>query len=263
MSSNAEGWADNNYRTIDFGEVEQTINDAQYAWVCENAVSMDAINNQKYTIKHGTLSAIGDAIRGKLNTETKYDPVDMPQAIEEIGSGTENLPNGYLKVNPTWKNFSNLCNARPEIAVNLKYSDTANGTHFISFCQAISTALGQFSIPSLDLRKAETLQNAFLYSDGIVEIGNMDVPNVTDFRVAFNGCTKLQRITFAPSCIKVAIGFPSSNLLDDASIQSIIDGLADLTEQETQTLTFHADVGAKLTDQQKLDISSRNWTLAY
>ena len=51
--------------------------------------------------------------------------------------------------------------------------------------------------------------------------------------------------------------------LSDETIQSIIDGLADLTEQTTQTITFYATVGAKLTDEQKATITAKNWTLAY
>ena len=54
-----------------------------------------------------------------------------------------------------------------------------------------------------------------------------------------------------------------ANLLSDASIQSIIDGLADLTGSTAQTLRLHADVGAKLTDAQKAAASAKNWTLAY
>lgn len=184
----------------------------------------------------------------------------------EIGKAEaiENLPAGYLKVDPTWTLFANLCNGRPSIGLSIKYNDTANGTDFVSMCQSWDTTKGtSFTVPSWDLRKATTIKSMFLYSNGIVEIGEMEIPNVTTTQTAFNGCTKLERISFAPNCIKVSIGFPASNLLDDASIQSIIGGLADLTGKTTQTLTFHADVGAKLTDEQKLDISSKNWTLAY
>lgn len=51
--------------------------------------------------------------------------------------------------------------------------------------------------------------------------------------------------------------------LSAESVQSVIDHLADLTGQTTQTLTFHATVGARLTEAQKTSITSRNWTLAY
>ena len=46
-------------------------------------------------------------------------------------------------------------------------------------------------------------------------------------------------------------------------MQSIIDGLKDLTGAESQTLTFHSAVGNKLTDTQKATITAKNWTLVY
>ena len=36
-----------------------------------------------------------------------------------------------------------------------------------------------------------------------------------------------------------------------------------LTGSTAQTLSLHADVGAKLTDAQKAAASAKNWTLAY
>lgn len=53
-----------------------------------------------------------------------------------------------------------------------------------------------------------------------------------------------------------------SPLLSDASVQNIIDCLADLTGQASQTITFHTDVKAKLTEEQIATITSKNWTLA-
>jgi endonuclease I len=47
------------------------------------------------------------------------------------------------------------------------------------------------------------------------------------------------------------------------SVQSIVDALKDLTGATAQTLTFHADVGGKLTDAQKATITAKNWTLVY
>lgn len=52
-----------------------------------------------------------------------------------------------------------------------------------------------------------------------------------------------------------------SPLLSDASVQNIIDVLADLTGQTAKVITFHADVFDKLTDEQKATITSKNWTL--
>ena len=177
----------------------------------------------------------------------------------------ENLPGGYLKIDPAWTSWLQLFNGRPSMAKNLKYSDSANVTIMQSAFQAwtVGAIGGYATIPSLDMRKVTSIHSMFLYSAGIVEIGEMEIPRVTTTNTAFNGCTALERISFVPNCINVSIGFPSSNLLDDASIQSIIDGLADLTDKTTQTLTLHATVGAKLTEEQKAQVTAKNWTLAY
>lgn len=78
----------------------------------------------------------------------------------------------------------------------------------------------------------------------------------------FLDCPKLENVTFE-GVIGKSINFADSPLLTNASVQSIIDCLKDLTGATAQTLTLHADVGAKLTDEQKATITAKNWTLVY
>ena len=78
---------------------------------------------------------------------------------------------------------------------------------------------------------------------------------------AYNNSLRYVRV--APGSIKVSQNVGAANLLEDGTIQSIIDGLADLTGATAQTLTLHADVGAKLTQAQKDAVSAKNWTLVY
>lgn len=181
----------------------------------------------------------------------------------KAAGGLNDLPAGYLKIDPAWTSWYMLFNGRPSMAQNLTYSDSANVTNFNGAFQSWTSLMGTFTIPSLDLRKATNIGSMFLYSDGIVEIGQMDISNATSVNYAFNGCTRLERITFVPGCIKVSISFLASSLLDAGSVQSIIDGLADLTGKEQQTLTFHATVGGKLNEEQKAQIAAKNWFLVY
>jgi hypothetical protein len=51
-----------------------------------------------------------------------------------------------------------------------------------------------------------------------------------------------------------------SPVLSDESIQSIVDGLAPITN--TKTLTLHADVKAKLTNEQLTTITNKKWSVA-
>lgn len=73
----------------------------------------------------------------------------------------------------------------------------------------------------------------------------------------------LEYIRFAANSIKLNITFRKSEKLTTESVQSIIDGLADLTGSSAQTLTLHATVGGKLTETQKATITAKNWTLVY
>ena len=178
------------------------------------------------------------------------------------GGGEDDLPYGYLKADPTWTDFSYFCQGRRySLGENLKYSDTANGTTFMNMFYGWDS--GTHIIPSLDFRKGTNFNAMFCYSSRIVEIGEMDISNAKSVTNMFLSCSSLERISFAPGCIKISLSFAYSNLLDDASIQSIIDGLADLSGATAQTLTLHATVGAKLTDAQKASASAKNWTLAY
>ena len=78
----------------------------------------------------------------------------------------------------------------------------------------------------------------------------------------FYHCYALKNISFVAGCIKKSISFAQSDKLTDESIQSIIDGLADLTGQTAQTITFHPDVKNKLTEEQIASVTSKNWNIA-
>lgn len=230
---------------------------------------------------------IAETIRAWSGDVAAYRPEEMWSGIEAVywkghadgqeagGGGSydegyeqgktdaiENLPDGYLKVDPTWTDFTQFCAGRRfSLGENLKYSDTANGVTFTQMFYGWDT--GEHIVPSLDLRNGKVFVNMFQYSSAIVEIGEMDISNATNVTNMFFSCTTLKRVYFVRGCIKLSISFAQSSQLEDVAIQSIVDGLADLTGQATQTLTLHATVGAKLTDEQKAAASAKNWTLAY
>lgn len=178
----------------------------------------------------------------------------------------ENLPGGYVKIDPAWTDFTSFCQGRRfSLGKNLKYSDTANGTNFSNMYTGwdYSPDGSLHIVPSLDLRNGKTFTSMFNWSSKIGEIGEIDISSATNVDNMFNYCTELSKISFAPNCIKISISFAASGKLTDASIQSIIDGLANLTGKTAQTLTLHATVGGKLTQAQKDAASAKNWTLAY
>lgn len=90
-------------------------------------------------------------------------------------------------------------------------------------------------------------------------IGELNLENVTQATTPFVKCSNLREIRVKENSISVRIEFSHCSSLSDTSIQSIIDGLA--TVETQHTITFHADVKAKLTEEQKATISAKNWVL--
>lgn len=93
-------------------------------------------------------------------------------------------------------------------------------------------------------------------------IGAIDLTGCINVNSAFYNCYALEDVEFAQGTIPKSIQFNNSPNLTDASIQSIIDGLADLSDGTTQVLSLHADVKAKLTEAQLDVITEKNWSVA-
>ena len=85
----------------------------------------------------------------------------------------------------------------------------------------------------------------------------LDISQVTQTLNAF-ACDNLREIRFVSGTIKVNIDFSRCAKLSAQSIQSIIDGLATVTE--AKTLTLNSTI--ILTDAQKASITAKGWTLA-
>lgn len=75
----------------------------------------------------------------------------------------------------------------------------------------------------------------------------------------FNGCTSLIEVRFTPESIKQNLSFAQSSQLSDESIQSILDGLANVST--TCTLSLNSAVYAKLTEEQKQSATDKGWTI--
>lgn len=114
--------------------------------------------------------------------------------------------------------------------------------------------------PKININNAKLLFNGRYSLQTIVGeldfsfIGDADSQNLT-----FNGCTSLKEVRFTNESIKYNLSFAQSSQLSDESIQSILDGLANVTE--TRTLTLHSKVYAKLTEEQKQSATDKGWTI--
>ena len=114
----------------------------------------------------------------------------------------------------------------------------------------------------VDARKATRFYYVFNYSRNLKTIDKIISAETTPYNSSFYDLRALEEIRFEGT-IGVALDIALSPLLSNASVQSIIDALKDLTGATAQTLTFHKDVGNKLTQAQKDAVSAKNWTLVY
>ena len=117
-------------------------------------------------------------------------------------------------------------------------------------------------------QKATSFYRSFDYCQALETIDGepldfSSAKNADEISYMFNQCVALTNIRVVANSIKFNISFSHSSKLSTDTIQSIIDGLADLTDGTAQTLTLHATVGGKLTDEQKATITAKNWTLVY
>lgn len=111
--------------------------------------------------------------------------------------------------------------------------------------------------------KPNYANNCFANSKLQTILGEIDMSACVNTNGMFSDAYALLEVRFKENTISKAISLANSSKLSDDSIQSVIDGLADLTGATAQTLTLHATVGGKLTEAQKATASNKNWTLAY
>lgn len=178
--------------------------------------------------------------------------------------------------------------------------DLDNAITLAMFLNSTAESDDNIAIKSITVNcpnKIEAMNAAFFchrsYNDNVLEkvTLNVDTSNCTTIRLMFRGCralkiidgkpldlTKctasnatensfalcdaLEKVQFVKETISVNISFANSSALSDETIQSIIDGLADLTGSTAKTLDFESTVVAKLTDEQLAQIWAKNWEVA-
>lgn len=136
---------------------------------------------------------------------------------------------------------------------NLKKLDVSN--FIMDECTNIGYAFGINSIEILDLSKWNvpkvTIALSAFYKQRAIKnlIGGKTIDYVLENNIrCLNG-------------LKTSISFEQSTNLDRASLRALINGLADLTGQTTQTLTIGATLMAKLTNEDIAVAVSKNWTI--
>jgi hypothetical protein len=135
-----------------------------------------------------------------------------------------------------------------------------------SNCAMISSmfanAIGITRVGVMDFRSAKNESDTvFINASGLVTIDKLLVgENTKRYNSWFSGATALENITFEGD-ICSTISFANCAKLTNASVQSIIDHLKDLTGATAQKVSFHSDVLLNLTVEQYDAIAAKNWTI--
>lgn len=210
-------------------------------------------------IEEQTMKDIGNAIRLKSGTEKKLKPYEMPKAIGNIPSVIYpeqyfSVPRFATRTSQMFREASKLTNFTLDFSVaeNLAYCNTMFQQSSAKTIKIIGWS--QKRIYAQDMFREE-------YSLTAITGTPFDGTKMYSYLAAFIYMPKLKEIRFVPNTLSESIKFSHSSVLSDESVQSIIDGLADLTGKTAQIIYFHTSVVKRLTDKQLQQISSKNWAI--
>lgn len=192
----------------------------------------------------------GSSVR--LPTAGKYCEKDIiVTASGGGGNGTEEIEN--LKIL-----YNNLRQISFQNNINMPETIEIDCSNLISLASCFEATRGLKTVLLKNTQKSLSISR-ILFNTLIETIGILDLSGINPnggLTNAFNSAPSLTNIEFVSNTIPASIRF-SSALLSPESIQSIIDGLAYVTTAQTLTLSQSITV----TDEQKLTISNKGWTL--
>lgn len=253
-------------------------------------------------IENATLQDIANAIRNKTGKTEKMLPNQMPVEIESIEAGDGGYEQGFEDGKNSVMDLGRFCDiirfknlnvfGKSEVELNLPNCTTLNRLCFVESPENTNNTVEHLTINAgsptdagwilgasigqldqklkhltlnWDMKNLKKVDYAFygLQALQVIDGVPFDFSSLTSLTGIFHMSTAIVEMRFVPLSIKVNFLLSLHRKLSAETIQSIIDGLADLTGGATQTLTFHSDVGNKLTDTQKATITAKNWTLVY
>ena len=217
----------------------------------------------------------------------------LPDKGVELADTLEQVPQriGEIKAEPMWLSYmsntymmfrkvtfpenTEIVMDVPSITTNM--SETFTGTKNITKIKLICKNADQVIIAdrmifesqqlrTIDLSEFNGTFSSFtqgISSCGALEeiLGELSFTPTCKFASAFMHHYKLREIRFKKGTIHNSIGFVYAYVLSNDSVNSIIEGLADLTGATAQNLSFDKAVYDKLTDEQKDAVTAKNWTL--
>jgi hypothetical protein len=245
--------------TIPAGSSKRLLTEGKY---CDNNIVVTASDNYQQGVEDGKQQAY-DAFWGAY--QQNGDRTDYSGAFSGI-SWDDNSFTPKYSMKPkkasnmfAWGDITDLPAALEKAGVTLDFSEVDGSGSSQLF--ATNTTIRHIGV--VDLSNCTTLSYVFVTCASLETIDKLILSDkITSYVSVFEWCSALKNITIE-GIIGKSIGFPQSSLLTSESVDSIISALKDLTGATAQTLTFHATVGGKLTDEQKAAISTKNWILVY
>lgn len=255
------------YRLIDFGQNEQEIDDNLYNFIIANAEVVPLTMAEKLALIAENEKKVYEA--GK---KSEYDAfwdrfqdfgkkVYYDNAFAEAGNGKYCWEYGVTykpkyPIQPiSAQNMYEISRLPYEAIAEVDFSKCTDfyGTFQYSVIK---------HLPSIDLRAATRTNNMFSYGRFEI-IDELKVSETTPYTYCFGNCTKLQEIRFTGTIGQNGLDFQKSTLLSHDSLMSIINALADKTQDtsKTWTVTLGADNLAKLTDTEKKIATDKGWSL--
>ena len=283
-------WVDDAYRTVDFGETEQEVPDDFYTWFTANATEKKMSSPVVGTLKEEALKLrqnldkiyeagriAGGGGGGGDDLETTYLIEEIQSMVDDLPSATDVFNDGktagieegkQAERNTFWDvyqtslggNYSGAFGSFgwTDETYNPKYTIVCdNGNAEMAFRNAQITTT---KVP-IEIRVASAgmmFSNCKLLKT-IPYIGFFGVTNTGSI---FSGCNELENVTFGGE-ITTGFGFGNCSKLTNASVQSYLDHLVDLTGQTSQKVVFASAVGNQLTEAQKAAFTAKNYTVVY
>ena len=139
----------------------------------------------------------------------------------------------------------------------IKYDDTSNVTnmsYMFGNCKSLTT------IPLLDTSNVTDMSNMFRICSNLTTIPELNTSNVTNMNNMFDRCTNIEQIHMTN--IGVNLSISPCTKMERKAILEVLGNLKDLTGQTSRTLTLGSTLLAKLTEDDKLIATNKNWTLA-
>ena len=173
-------------------------------------------------------------------------------------------------------NFTNFLNVNSAECKNTRVEHlTINASHAFPtsvqqmfFCSKQESRDYTLKKITFNINTQNSINNSYLFGGltalEVIEGIPIDFSSITsnaNQTTPFSLCSALIEFRVVANSIKYSLSIQHSPNLSTDTIQSIIDGLTDLTGQTSQTLTLHSTVANKLTEEQYIAMFNKNWDI--